>query len=148
MTSGHFGIGGYFYAGANRYNASGEGDLQRVPSDAMRMTMSIPTYTSRGVLQLQEVDIGGKEYSRIGSGKWTSGPQTGSPETGTVYVGEERIADAAVWHIQSTGTGSTYDTWVRESDGYIALITLTQASRYTVNLKFNSYNDSPVIVAP
>ncbi len=51
------------------------------------------------------------------------------------------------WHASTAEKGSTYDIWVRETDGYIVFIQFTDpASALTMN--FDTYNKSPVITAP
>ena len=65
----------------------------------------------------------------------------------TTYVGEEIISGAAVWHARSVSGKSTYDIWIRESDGYIVQLKFAGTSG-TFTMDFFSYNKSPIIVAP
>jgi hypothetical protein len=93
------------------------------------------------------VTVGGKDYTRIGSGGWSSKPTTSSATTPTSYVGEEIMGGVSVWHARSTAVHSTYDMWIRESDGYIVQLALSGTSGdYTMN--FDSYNKSPLIPTP
>lgn len=148
MKSAHFSVEGSFIKGANRFDVTGDGVLQRVPAEALQMNLIVLTYSAQGDLHIEQITIGGRLYTRVGTGQWTSTPETASPTTPTSYVGEETIAATLAWHVRSAGSGNTYDMWVRESDGYIAYLKLTDPTGSTFNMSFNSYNNSPVVVAP
>ena len=97
----------------------------------------------------QEVVIGGRTYTRTGNGKWTSVPDTStiSPTAPTTYVGEEVIGGTMTWHASTAENGSTYDIWVRETDGYIVYLQFTDP-KSALTMHFDTYNQSPLITVP
>jgi hypothetical protein len=147
MTSAHFVVTGRFQVGIDHDPVSGDGVVQRVPTEAFALNLTIQAAGRK--LAFQEVTIGGRDYTRAGTAKWTSKPSSSnvSPTAPTVYVGEEYMSGSWTWHARSTDSSTTYDVWVRESDGYLVLLTLNQPS-YFVSMSFDSYNKSPVIKAP
>ena len=149
MQNAHFRITGTLGIQGNHYPITGDGVLQKSPSFALSLNMTVQTNTRAGNLVVQEIVIGGRVYARTGSGKWTSTPDSStiSPTAPTTYVGEESIGGTMTWHASTAEKGSTYDIWVRETDGYIVYIQFTDpASALTMN--FDIYNKSPVITAP
>lgn len=146
MDNAHFTLHGTVIKDRTYYPVTGDGVLQARPVEALEMQVYLQTFTSRGTIRIQEVTIGGKLYTR-GAGKWTSKPTSETPIAFTSYVAEEIIDGAGVWHARSAATHSTYDVWVRESDGYIVKIAYVGiAGNYTMN--FDSYNKSRVIATP
>jgi hypothetical protein len=149
MQNAHFRVSGTLGIQGNHFPLTGDGVLQRTPSTALSLNMTVETNTRAGNLTVQEVVIGGRTYARLNGGKWTSTPDTStiSPTAPTTYVGEEAIGGVMTWHASTAEKGSTYDIWVRETDGYIVYIQFTDpASALTMN--FDIYNKSPVITAP
>jgi hypothetical protein len=149
MQNAHFRITGTLGVQGNHFPITGDGVLQKSPSFALSLNMTVQTNTRAGNLVVQEIVIGGRVYTRTGSGKWTSTPDSStiSPIAPTTYVGEESIGGTMTWHATTAEKGSTYDIWVRETDGYIVYIQFTDpASALTMN--FDIYNKSPVITAP
>jgi hypothetical protein len=149
MQNAHFRISGTLGIQGNHYPITGDGVLQRVPSTALSLNMIVETDTTAGNLTVHEVVIGGRTYTRVNNGNWSSAPETStiSPTAPTTYVGEEPIGGVMTWHASTAEKGSTYDIWVRETDGYIVYILFTDpASSLTMN--FDIYNKSPVITAP
>ena len=55
------------------------------------MNLNVQTYSSLGVLKIQEIAIGTRLFIRVGKGKWTQKRESASPTTPTVYVGQEII---------------------------------------------------------
>lgn len=147
MKSAHFKVTGTLIVKGNYLPVTGDGVVQVRPREAFKMNLNVQTYTSLGVLKMQAVTVGGRDYTKFGSAKWTSKPSTSSPTTLTTYVGEEIMNGAPVWHARSGTAASTYDVWVREFDGYIVKISLAQATG-KLTMTFDSYNTSPVIVKP
>jgi hypothetical protein len=147
MKNAHFRIHGTLIRKPSYYPVTGDGILQLAPREGLKMTILVQTYTSLGVLKIQEVTIGGRLYTRLGNGRWTSKPTTDSPTTPTSYVGEEIMSGTAVWHARSVGAGTAYDVWIRESDGYIVQLVFKSSSG-TLTMTFDSYNKSPAIAIP
>jgi hypothetical protein len=62
-------------------------------------------------------------------------------------VGEEIIGTDAVWHARSTSGSSTFDIWIRETDGYpVQLAYASTSGKLTMN--FNTFNKGPLVTAP
>ena len=146
MENAHFRATGTLGRQGSHYPITGDGVLQKSPTTALSLNLTVQGNTN---ITVHEVVIGGRTYTRTGSGKWTSVPDTStiSPTAPTTYVGEEAIAGTMTWHARTAENGLTYDIWVRETDGYIVYIQFTDpASALTMN--FDTYNKSPVITAP
>jgi hypothetical protein len=149
MQNAHFQVTGTLGIQGNHYPISGDGVLERSPTTALLLNLTVKTNTRAGNITVQEIDIGGTVYTRVGNAKWTSAPETStsSPTAPTTYVGEENIAGTMTWHAQSAQNGTTYDIWVRETDGYIVFLQYTTtASVFTMH--FDTYNESPLITVP
>jgi hypothetical protein len=147
MKSAHFKVTGTLIVKGNYLPVTGDGIVQLRPREAFKINMNVQTYTSLGVLKMQAVTIGGRAYTKLGSGHWTSKPSTSSPTSITTYVGEETINGTPVWHARSGTKANTYDAWIRESDGYMVKISLAQATG-NMSMTFDTYNKSPLIVKP
>jgi hypothetical protein len=150
MKSAHFTVVGNVAKDGARYPVQGDGVLQRFPTSALATNLTLLTYSAAGDIQLQQIQIGGKIYSKLGAGAWTSKPETStiSPLNPTGYAGEDTRAGQAVWHVRSSDATSSYDMWVRESDAYIVLISYLDSAGNSFNFIMNSYNKSPVVTAP
>jgi len=147
MDNGHFKMHGTLIQNRTYFPVTGDGVLQQRPTEALLMNLSVQTYSSLGVLKIQEIAIGTRLFIRTGKGKWAQKRETASPTTPTVYVGEEIIGKDAVWHARSTSGSSTFDIWVRETDGYpVQLVYASTSGKLTMS--FNAFNISPVITAP
>ena len=148
MKNAHFRVTGTFNVNAQHLSVSGDGVLQKSPASAIEMTLTVDGAPGGRTLVIQEISVGGRDYSRVGSGKWTSTPESAtSPTVPDTYVGEETIAGTLTWHARSSASGKTYDIWVRESDGYIAYLQFTDPSS-VLTMNFDSYNQSPAVTAP
>ena len=147
MKNAHFNLSGTVIKKPSYYPVTGDGVLQRTPREALLMNLRVQTYTSMGVLKIQEVTIGGKLYTRVGTGRWTSQRTTDSPVAPTTYVGEEIIDGTMVWHARSTSAKSTYEIWVREDDGYVVKLGYAGTSG-NFTMTFDTYNKSRAITAP
>jgi len=146
MDNAHFRLFGTVIKNRTYYPVTGDGVLQLRPVEALVINTYLTTYSTRA-LKIQEVTIDGKIYTRLNAGKWTSKPTAISPTAVTTYVGEEILNGVAVWHARSTPSRSTYDLWVRESDGFIVEIKYTSVNG-TITMNFDSYNKSREIAAP
>ena len=148
MQNAHFRATGTVGVNGNHYPVTGDGVLQKSPSFALKLDLTVQG-NSGATLVVHEVFVGGKDYVRVGNGKWTSTPDssTSSPTAPTKYVGEETIGGTLTWHAQSVGSGNTYDIWVRETDGYIMYLQYTTTSS-ALTMTFDTFNQSPVITAP
>lgn len=151
MQNGHFNVTGTLTGpDLNHYHISGDGVLQKSPTTALEVNLTIPVNTQGGTGQLREIVIGGRVYTQLGSGKWTSTPETSdsSPTTPTKYVGEELIGSTMTWHASSSSAdGVTFDIFVRETDGYIVFMLWTDP-KTAFSMNFDTYNKSAVITAP
>ena len=147
MDSGHFRMHGTIIKNRVYFPVNGNGVLQQRPEEALLMNLSVQTFGNPPLLKMTEITVGGKIYSRVGSGHWSSKASSSSILSITTYVGEEIISGAGVWHARSVEGKNTYDIWVRESDGYLVQLKFAGTSgSYT--MEFFSYNKNPVIVAP
>jgi hypothetical protein len=147
MKSAHFRLYGTLIKKPTYFPVTGDGVFQLRPREALQMNIRVQTYSTLGVLKIQEVTIGGRLYSRIGNGRWTSTRTSDSPTMLTDYVGEETLAGTKVWHARSTTASSTYDIWIRETDGYPVQLMFAGTSG-TFHMTFDSYNKSKVIAKP
>ena len=149
MLNAHFRATGTLGVQGNHYTITGDGVLEKSPTFALSLNLTVQTNTRAGNLTVQEIVIGGRTYTRTGNGKWTSVPDTStiSPTAPTTYVGEELIAGTMTWHASTAENGSTYDIWVRETDGYIVYIQFTD-SKSALTMNFDTYNQSPLITVP
>ena len=152
MQNAHFRATGTIGVQDNHYPVTGDGVLQKSPAFALKLDLTVKG-NAGATLAVHEVVVGGRDYIRVGNAKWTSTPETStsSPLTPTKYVGEETIGGTLTWHAQSadeaTGGGTTYDIWVRETDGYVAFLQYTTPTS-SLTMSFDTYNQSPAITAP
>lgn len=147
MNSAHFRLHGTLIKNRTYYPFTGGGVLQLRPVEALDMTVNLQTFTGKGSTSIRELTIDGRIYTRVGTGKWASAVTGVSPIAMTSYVGEEIIDGKAVWHARTEAPRTTYDVWVRESDGFIVQIKYAGISG-TFTMNFDIYNKSREIVAP
>jgi hypothetical protein len=147
MDNGHFKMHGTFIRNRVYYPVTGDGVLQMRPQQALEMNLSIQTFSSQGILKIQEIAIGTRLYIRIGKGKWGQRRESASPTAPSTYLGEQIISGVAYWHTRSSSGSSSFELWIRETDGYPFQLQYASTSG-TLIMNFNSYNKSPVIVAP
>ena len=147
MDNGHFKMHGTLIRNRTYFPITGDGVLQQRPTEALLMNFNVQTYSSQGVLKIEEIAIGTRLFIRTGTGKWGQKRETASPTHPTIYVGEEIIGTEAVWHARSTAGSSMFDIWIRESDGFpVQLMYASTSGKLTMN--FNTYNKGPLIKAP
>jgi hypothetical protein len=147
MDNGHFKLHGTFIKNRVYFPVTGDGVLQMRPQQALQMNLSIQTYSSQGILKIQEIAIGTRLFIRVGKGKWGQKRESASATTPSTYVGEEIISGVALWHARSTAGSSQFDLWVRETDGYPVQLEYASTTG-TMTMNFNSYNKSAKIVPP
>jgi len=149
MLNAHFRVTGTLGIQGNHFPVTGDGVLEKSPTSALSLNLTVKTNTRAGNITVQEVLIGGQIYTRTGNGQWTSAPETStfSPTAPTTYVGEEDIAGTTTWHARSADNGSTYDIWVRETDGYIVFLSFID-TKSSLTMTFDTYNESPLITVP
>jgi len=149
MDNAHFRVTGILGIQGSHYPVTGDGVLEKNPTTALSLNLTVKTNTRAGNVTVQEVEIGGMIYTRTGNGQWTSAPETStfSPTAPTTYVGEEDIGGTTTWHARSADKGSTYDIWVRETDGYIVYLSFTD-SKSMLTMNFDTYNQSALITVP
>jgi hypothetical protein len=147
MDNGHFKLHGTFIKNRTYFPVTGDGVFQMRPQEALQMNLNVQTYSSLGILRIQEIAIGTRLFIRVGKGKWSQKRESASPTAPSTYVGEEIISGVALWHARSTAGSSTFDLWIRETDGYPVQLEYASTSG-TLTMNFNTYNKSPVITAP
>ena len=149
MQNAHFRVTGTLGIQGNHFPVTGDGVLEKLPAAALSLNLTVKTNTRAGNLSVQEVDIGGMVYTRVGNGQWTSAPETSTftPTAPTAYVGEEDIGGTTTWHARTAENGSTYDIWVRETDGYIVYLSFTD-TKSSLSMNFDTYNQSALITIP
>jgi len=149
MDNAHFRVTGTLGIQGGHYPVTGDGVLEKNPTTALSLNLTVKTNTRAGTVTVQEIEIGGMIYTRTGNGQWTSAPETStfSPVAPTTYVGEEDIGGTTTWHARSADKGSTYDIWVRETDGYIVYLSFTD-SKSMLTMNFDTYNQSALITVP
>jgi hypothetical protein len=149
MQDGHFKVTAVIVNGATHTTGSGDGVLALKGKVGLKLNIQV----SAGLLNVG-VDLiatGGKDYERIGNGAWTVTTDTASPGNAShgtpSYVGESQIGNDKAWHIRSKQSGTTYDEWVRESDGYL-LKYGWQADTGSFTMDFDQFNIGADIAAP
>jgi hypothetical protein len=147
MDNAHFKLHGTMIQSRVYFPVTGDGVLQMRPQQALQLNLNVQTYTSKGVVRIQEIAIGTRLWLRLGTGKWTSKRESASAITPSSYVGEEIMSGVAVWHALSKSGSSQYDMWIRESDGYPVQMTYASTSG-KITMIFNLYNKSAKIVPP
>jgi hypothetical protein len=149
MQDGHFKVTAVIISGATHTNGSGDGVFVLKGKTGIKLNIQI----SAGLLNVgvDLIAVGGKEYERIGTGAWSVTPDTASPGSAShgtpSYVGESQIGTDKAWHIRSNQSGTTYDEWVRESDGYL-LKYAWQSDTGLFTMDFDQYNIGADIAAP
>ena len=119
----HFVMKAHTTSGAFVIDLTGDGTFVRQPpAEQMHYQGSLGAIP----LAFDMIIVGGKDYSRTGSQKWTvtdessnSSPSDWSNAENPKLVGEESIGGAKAWHVSATASaGAAFEVWVRESDGY------------------------------
>jgi hypothetical protein len=151
MKDGHFKLDANLVNGATHYAGSGDGQLVLKPRLAMKMNVQVDTGTILGRIGADLIVYGGKEYTRIGSGAWSITQDTasgGMSPSKASYIGESEIAGNKAWHIRSHDSTSTFDEWVRESDGYMVKYSVAQDAGTTLQMTFDEFNTGQTVTPP
>jgi Domain of unknown function (DUF4352) len=151
MKDGHFRISGHITSGAYASDVSGEGTMVMQPRYAfsMRLQGSIGQIP----FAVQQVDVNGKSYSRVGSAKWTKSDarnEPGNPSGARAarLIGEESLSAGKSWRVRAVNSsGQTFDMWVRESDGYLVKYAGTSDTG-SISIEFDRYNTGETVSAP
>ncbi len=151
MKDGHFKISGHLTSGAYTADVTGDGTMILQPTYAL--SMRVQGSIGQLPFAVQEIDVNGKSYSRVGSAKWTESeaknePGNPSGATDARVVGEESLAAGKSWHIRATSSsGQPFDVWVRESDGYLAKYAGATDSG-SISIEFDRYNTGATVSPP
>lgn len=149
MQDGHFKVTAVIFNGATHTNGSGDGVLALKPKAGLKLNIQV----NSGLLNVgvDLVAVGGKEYERVGNGAWSVTTDTANPGNAShgtpSYVGESQIGSDKAWHVRSKESGTTYDEWVRESDGYL-LKYAWQSDTGSFTMDFDQFNIGADITAP
>lgn len=151
MKDGHFKLTGHITSGSFAVDVTGDGIMIIQP----RYALSLHIQGSLGQLPfaVQSVEVNGKTYSRVGNQKWSeadakSEPGSASGATVPTLIGEEALAVGKSWHVRAKdSSGQPFDTWVRQSDGYLAKYSGSTASG-SLSMEFDKYNTGDSVVAP
>ena len=111
------------------------------------MNLSVQTFSSLGVLKIQEISVGTRLFIRAGTGKWGQKRETASAISFDTYIGEDIISGVGYWHTRSAVGSSFFDLWIDETNGYPVQLVYASTSG-TLTMNFNSYNKSPLINVP
>jgi hypothetical protein len=149
MQDGHFKVTAVIANGATHINGSGDGVLSLKGKVGFKLNVQVNSGLINVGVDL--ISIGGKEYERIGNSAWSVTTDTASPGNAShgtpTYVGESQIGNDKAWHIRSKESGTTYDEWVRESDGYL-LKYAWQSDTGSFTMDFDQFNIGADIAAP
>jgi hypothetical protein len=134
------------------FDATGDGVIVIKPAQGSKFTMM--TTIAGQSLKFEEIIIGGKEYDLAPDNpRWTVKASTSSNPssfkgTDAVYLGEDALAQGKAWHVKAKdASGSPFEAWVRESDGYpLKYATTTQGSSFTAT--FDHFNTGQTVTAP
>jgi hypothetical protein len=149
MADGHFKVDALIVNGATHTSGMGDGVLVLKGTTGLKLNIQI----TAGVLNVgvDLIAVGGKEYERIGNGAWSVSPDTATPANSShgtpTYVGESQIGIDKAWHVRSKQSTTTYDEWVRESDGYL-LKYGWQSDSGLFTMNFDQFNIGADIAAP
>jgi len=149
MQDGHFKVTAVILNGATHINGTGDGVLALKGKIGFKLNVQVTS----GLLNvgLDLISVGGMQYERIGNGAWTVTTDSASPGNAShgtpTYVGESQIGSDKAWHIRSKRTGTTYDEWVRESDGYLLKYSW-ESDTGSFTMDFDQFNIGADIAAP
>lgn len=154
MKDGRFTVSADFRLGATGYPATGNGVLVVRPAWATRLNVQVDAGGLIGRVGTDVVEIGGRQYIRIGVGGWVERDTPGtagtlfSSDSNVVLAGEETLPGGRAWHIRRAVGGTSYDAWVRESDGYVLRIIVDQEKVYHRQLDLTAFNTGQTVTAP
>jgi hypothetical protein len=148
----HFTLLAHIVSAGVAFDATGDGVIVIKPTQGSKFTMM--TTIAGQSLKFEEIIIGGKEYDLAPDNpRWTMKASTSSNPssfkgTDAVYLGEDALAQGKAWHVRAKdASGSPFEAWVRESDGYpLKYATTTQGSSFTAT--FDHFNTGQTVTAP
>ena len=148
----HFTLIAHIVSAGVAFDATGDGVIVIKPAQGSKFTMM--TTIAGQSLKFEEIIIGGKEYDLSPDNpRWTVKASTSSNPssfkgTDAVYLGEDTLAQGKAWHVRAKdASGSPFEAWVRESDGYpLKYATTTQGSSFTAT--FDQFNTGQTVTAP
>lgn len=148
----HFTLIAHIVSAGVAFDATGDGVIVIKPAQGSKFTMM--TTIAGQSLKFEEIIIGGKEYDLAPDNpRWTVKASTSSNPssfkgTDAVYLGEDTLAQGKAWHVRAKdASGSPFEAWVRESDGYpLKYATTTQGSSFTAT--FDQFNTGQTVTAP
>ena len=148
----HFTLVAHIVSAGVAFDATGDGVIVVKPAQASKFTMT--TTVAGQSLKFEEIIIGGKEYDLAPDNpRWTVKTSTSSNPssfkgTDAVYLGEETLTQGKAWHVKAKdASGSPFEAWVRERDGYpLKYASTTQGSTFTAT--FDQFNTGQTVTAP
>jgi outer membrane lipoprotein-sorting protein len=148
----HFTLVAHIVSAGVAFDATGDGVIVIKPTQGSKFTMM--TTIAGQSLKFEEIIIDGKEYDLAPDNpRWTVKASTSSNPssfkgTDAVYLGENALAQGKAWHVKAKdASGSPFEAWVRESDGYpLKYATTTQGSSFTAT--FDHFNTGQTVTAP
>ena len=148
----HFTLVAHIVSAGVAFDATGDGVIVIKPAQGSKFTMM--TTIAGQSLKFEEIIIGGKEYDLAPDNpRWTVKASTSSNPssfkgTDAVYLGEDALALGKAWHVKAKdASGSPFEAWVRESDGYpLKYASTMQSSSFTAT--FDHFNTGQTVTAP
>ena len=152
LKDAHFTLVAHIVSGGVAFDATGDGVIVTKPAQASKFTMT--TTIAGQSLRFEEIIIGDREYDLAPDNpRWTVKASTSSNPssfkgTDAVYLGEDTLAQGKAWHVKAKdASGSPFEAWVRESDGYpLKYASTTQGSTFTAT--FDHFNTGQTVAAP
>jgi hypothetical protein len=132
---------------------AGEGVVVFKPKVAIYLSLSL---TSPSALPwiIETLDIDGKSYERVGGEKWTVSATKGAPNpmatdsTDLKIAGEDAIGSDKSWHLTGKRSGTPFEEWVRESDGYLLKVLWANDRGAHFAFAFDRFNTGATVIAP
>jgi hypothetical protein len=148
----HFTLVAHIVSAGVAFDATGDGVIVTKPAQASKFTMAA-TIAGQS-LKFEEIIIGGKEYDLAPDNpRWTVKASTSANPgsfkgTEAAYLGEDPLPLGKAWHVKAKdASGSPFEAWVRESDGYpLKYASTTQGSTFTAT--FDHFNTGQTVTAP
>jgi hypothetical protein len=148
----HFTLVAHIVSAGVAFDATGDGVVVTKPAQASTFTMT--TTIAGQSLKFEEIIIGGKEYDLAPDNpRWTVKASTSANPgsfkgTDATYLGEDTLPLGRAWHVKAKdASGSPFEAWVRESDGYpLKYASTTQGSTFTAT--FDLFNTGQTVTAP
>jgi hypothetical protein len=134
------------------FTFKGDGVVVFKPKVAMHLHLSTSLGAIPVVLEMLEVD--GKSYTKVGSDKWTESSSSSAPNptatdaTDLKIAGEETIGSDKSWHVTGKRSGTPFEEWVRESDGYLLRVLGSNDKGTLFTFTFDRFNTGAKVTAP